>query len=605
MLEDLTQKNIIDAIESFSTNGGMKDTQYGVWFHGKTYSPAGLISEAYRLKKNPIDRRSFTTDVAQKRLLQLGFPIVENNHDFFSEKELKSFSELVYRPSYNNADIVDKNIGDFLSQVVWEKTIFWANKLRDLGWVIEGSRHWNEQDRNGQRYKKYTWLKVYPKDNRHDLLFFTIGVDSDGFLLYKLDIKEKDPFFTQERKSFFKTKREELKVGWQRIHFEELEKYNWDKLIDISHQFFTSHLEHYQYFVDFFWSDKGRLMRLTWNENNWEFPSGHKWSKSNQGDTSKAYENQYGYGHEEWLFNERYRIGEYQYGYIRGIDQMSENELSIKKIILFTINPYTKERFLVGELNNVQIVEGIPNLKKEFEPTYKKHYNEMVVELKEVKADYEHFISEGLFPNIRFKWEDRYIYSNPIQSKFLESDKFKRFQPYKLDSEIEKNLTKEIEVSHRLIFQAGKASSKDSYSKTTSGKKTQVNRSHTKITDDLYEYLIEIKGFDQNQVSVEKTKIGGACIDVAVKEDDLLTIWEAKTCHVALQNIRLALGQIFEYAFFDDEATIKQLIIVGPAKLNHQEKCYFEKIKSIINVPLSYWAYDSSSVELKGKFIEA
>jgi hypothetical protein len=57
-----------------------------------------------------------------------------------------------------------------------------------------------------------------------------------------------------------------------------------------------------------------RLLRIAWNKNNWEFPSGHKWSKENQGKKNIAYENQYGFGGEEWLFNLRYNIKGYQYG---------------------------------------------------------------------------------------------------------------------------------------------------------------------------------------------------------------------------------------------------------------------------------------------------
>lgn len=43
------------------------------------------------------------------------------------------------------------------------------------------------------------------------------------------------------------------------------------------------------------------IVRLTWNSNNWETPSRHKWSETKEGNSNVAYENQY--GHEEWLFN--------------------------------------------------------------------------------------------------------------------------------------------------------------------------------------------------------------------------------------------------------------------------------------------------------------
>ncbi len=81
-----------------------------------------------------------------------------------------------------------------------------------------------------------------------------------------------------------------------------------------------------------------RLMRITWNTNNWEIPSGHYWSKTNQGKTNIAHENQYGYGHEEWLFNARFKINGFQYGYLRGVDRLPQNLETIDKVYLYTIN---------------------------------------------------------------------------------------------------------------------------------------------------------------------------------------------------------------------------------------------------------------------------
>ena len=66
-----------------------------------------------------------------------------------------------------------------------------------------------------------------------------------------------------------------------------------------------------------------RLFRITYNKNNWEYPSGRYLHNNGEVDSSSAYENIHGYGHEEWLFNARYRIGEYQYGYINGVEKMN------------------------------------------------------------------------------------------------------------------------------------------------------------------------------------------------------------------------------------------------------------------------------------------
>jgi hypothetical protein len=76
--------------------------------------------------------------------------------------------------------------------------------------------------------------------------------------------------------------------------------------------------------------------RLTSNDNHWEFPSSHPWKSSNQHNSNILFENQYGFGHEEWLLNQRYNLNGYQYGFIRGIQDSREgiehyDEVYLKK----------------------------------------------------------------------------------------------------------------------------------------------------------------------------------------------------------------------------------------------------------------------------------
>lgn len=83
--------------------------------------------------------------------------------------------------------------------------------------------------------------------------------------------------------------------------------------------------------------------RLTFNENNWIVPSGHAWKKENQGKTNIAYENQYGFGHEEWIFNTRYFIDEFQYGYIRGLRRFHSPKSKVDKVHLDTVKKNLKK----------------------------------------------------------------------------------------------------------------------------------------------------------------------------------------------------------------------------------------------------------------------
>lgn len=602
MFNEITQEDVLAAIKYADKNGGLKDKRYGLWWHNKIYPPKDIIAIIYDLKNQPIQKRSFNTDIAQKRLLELGFPIVEIHNSFFSEKDLISFSTLVNRPNYDSSNPVDNNIGKFLNQVVWEKTRIWANKIKKKGWTVKGAKHWNEQDIKGQRFKKYTWYKIYPENKRSDLLFFTVGVHDDGSLLYKLDIQAVDQFFTEERKNWFYKIRDSKGAGWQTIPYGELPE-NWESLIEKSNAFFGSQLATYDEIEAWLWADK-RLMRLTWNKNNWEFPSVHQWKQKNQGNSNIAYENQYGYGHEEWLFNKRYTFDGYQYGYLRGVDHMSEKDRFIDEVVLYTINDDTKERSIVASIKSIEIIAGYDKELKKFLPLYKKYEEDMMNELKEVNADYKHFKKDHLLPNVKFHWEDVIIYNNPIQSEFLESNKYNRFQPYKIDSELQELIQNDVIISTSLVFQPGKASTIKGYEKNVTGGKSIIRRSHSEITDDLYDYLLKINNYSTDQLSAELTKVGGAIVDLAVKENEGLIIFEAKTCAVGLLNIRQALGQLFEYAFLDGKSKIKKLVIVGPSGLKSYESEYFNRLKSLLQIPLEYWEYSSKETDLKKKFLQ-
>ncbi|WP_421894159.1 hypothetical protein [Marinoscillum sp.] len=607
-LTDLNEGDILLSLQNLSKNGDYQATEYGAWFHGKHISPARVITKSYELKGQAVDRKKdLTTDTAQQRLLSLGIPIVQRQQDdgFFSKKELESFSLLVKRIVYDPYKPIDINIGQFLNQIIWEKTKIWGSKLKEKGWVVRGNKHWNKRNgSNGQAFKDYTWLRVYPKDRINDLICFTIGVHADATLVFKLDRMWQDKFFDDQKNEIFKTSIKDLGIEWQKIGLSELAQYSWNRLIDESHKFFTEQLDNYSLIADNFFSNYDRrLMRLTWNENNWEFPSGHDWKPENRGKSSVAYENQFGYGHEEWLFNRRYQLGDYQYGYIRGVSHMSAEAEVVDQIVLYTLNPKDKERYLVGEINNVIIIEGVDDEIAISEPLFLKHIDEAAEELNAVEADSQNLINGYLLPNVKFRWSDVTIFNDPIPAPYLKSASFNRFQPYKIDVELEDAINSVIADAISLVFQSGKAKTTGDYTKNISGGKKKVNRSHSQITDDLYEYLKNVKGYSPDDLSAERTRVGGAIIDFVTREKSGLRLFEAKTSSTALRNIRQALGQLFEYAFLDENAQIAGLVIVGPAELTNVESNYLNKLKKILDVQLEYWAYDRNAKQLKDRFI--
>src|ERR1044072_4403443 len=77
--------------------------------------------------------------------------------------------------------------------------------------------------------------------------------------------------------------------------------------------------------------------RLTSNENHWELPSFHRWNLEDQGKKNVPFENQYGFGHEEWLLNSRYIVNGFQYGFIRGIQDSDPEVKRFEEVHLYTV----------------------------------------------------------------------------------------------------------------------------------------------------------------------------------------------------------------------------------------------------------------------------
>lgn len=607
MFDDLTQVKAEKAISQLIKDGEIDKTHYAVWWNKKHISPAGIITKHYELEGKPINRRSINTDQAQKKLLELGFPIVDTTvtDNFFSTKELESFQKLLARKDYNPSNKVDVNIGEFLRETVWSKTQIWAQKLEQEGWQIVSSRRgWNtrNQKKGFQTFKQYAWCSLKPKNGENNLLLFTVGVDSNGNLTFKMDIQRNDKSFTQEQIDLFSNLREQYDAGFQYINKNQISGYSWDSLVKKSDQFFTNHLSTYTEIYYALWPER-RLMRLVYNEDNWQVPMERFWKKEWQGKSDKAHHEQYGFGFEEWLFNSRYNIDGIQNGYVRGVDTMPADTTFINELFLYTLNPQTSQKFLIAKLVDVELYRSEEEVDKKVLQVYEDEKVNMLSELEMVKADTAFLKKITLFPNISFDLEKTTIYQEPI---LLSENvlKIPRFIPNKIHGEIEtliQNIEKEIK-DPKINFEEGNSTGSNAYSQNITGGKRDVNRTHADITNDLHEYLSQAKDFKGFKISTEKTRVGNNLVDCAAKDKNEYIFFEVKTSNSFMTNVRLALGQIIEYALLDNSIKVEKLIIIGPAEPKEWEEIYFEVLKQKLSLPLYYWSYSVDEKLLNNKF---
>ena len=611
MFKNITQKEALKAIDQLIKEGNLRKTTYAVWWQHTLISPAAVISKVYELKGEPIIRRSFNTGNAQQRLLELGFPIIDTsvNDGFFSKKELNSFDTLVNSRFYDKDNPIDKNIGEFISTIIWGKTKIWREKLLELNWTKDNNRYnWQIQSnsKKGNLYKNYTWFKVFPNSDTAKLIFFTVGVGGGGNLYYKIDIKRNADFFKEDNRvnkfEFLLDSMIEEDINYAEIKKEDIGQENWATLIEKTNTYFSEKLNVLEKISSHFWGEK-RLMRLVWNDNNWQFPIKRNWKKIWQGRKDKPHHEQYGFGFEEWLFNKRYLINGYQYGYIRGVASMPKDISFIDELHLYSIHPTTKQQFLIGKLTNIKIYHGIDEVEDDIVNVFEDNRDLMLEELKEVDADTKLLKTLELRPNLSFRFEDAMIYQEPI---LISQDllKIHRFIPKIIDNELGLIIEKVNAAfkNPKMNFESGNGTGSNSYSQNVSGGKRIVNRTHADITNDLHDYLRNSKDYKNFEISTEKTRICNNLVDCAAKNKNKYVLFEVKTANSVLACIRQALGQIIEYALLDTSLDIKKLIIIGPTIPSENDLIYFQNLKEKLKLPLQYWSYSFEEKKLSDKF---
>lgn len=125
---------------------------------------------------------------------------------------------------------------------------------------------------------------------------------------------------------------------------------------------------------------------------------------------------------------------------------------------------------------------------------------------------------------------------------------------------------------------------KSSYNKIE--KEINVDVRHSYLQEKLYKELILT--FGEDSVGLENS-INGNRIDIVVKTvEDNYIFYEVKTSSSAKSCIRQAMGQIFEYAFWNNINTKVTMVIAGEFEIDKTTSDYINYLKNNFNIPISY-----------------
>jgi len=120
--------------------------------------------------------------------------------------------------------------------------------------------------------------------------------------------------------------------------------------------------------------------------------------------------------------------------------------------------------------------------------------------------------------------------------------------------------------------------------------KTKVNQLHNDIQNRLYKYLSDKIG--AGCVGTELDTGSGTSIDIVTKQKGRVTFFEIKTSMSVRANIRQAIPQLLEYAYWPDGRRADELVIVSHLPVTKTAERYLEFLRTQFKIPLSYRQFD-------------
>lgn len=112
-----------------------------------------------------------------------------------------------------------------------------------------------------------------------------------------------------------------------------------------------------------------------------------------------------------------------------------------------------------------------------------------------------------------------------------------------------------------------------------------VNKIHNKIQNRFITYLKNT--YPNDVVKGEKNRI-----DALVETETHVTIYEIKPYEKAFSCIREGIGQLLDYSHHYTTTKPIKIVVVGPNEPHHHEKSFIDGIRSNLNIPFSYMAFD-------------
>jgi len=342
---------------------------------------------------------------------------------------------------------------------------------------------------------------------------------------------------------------------------------------------------------------ESRYARLTWNTNDWISPSG----PTGKSIDKNTYEQNHGFGHEEWLFDLEKIIEGYHYGFLEPVSKYYHKyKGKYFDVMLYTIDGRSKKKLQwIGKIERLYVLK-----EEEAAECFAKYcanewLQEMKGQLSVLGLDYKHLSEYEKQPyllfNVKFSPECLCIY-DPYKS-LPQNLSINRFFRYHFGY-----FTKELQEENNIndIFHFCEPENIEppapiienrTYSRPA--KRYEIKYLHNTISQKLVANLRD--EFGVNNVTPEHGMADNRHIDIVVNSPEGLIFYEIKTYSTLRISIREAIGQLLEYAFWPESSHAKKLIIVSHMEKDIETENYLKHIRKKFRIPIYYQSYNCAT----------
>jgi hypothetical protein len=333
---------------------------------------------------------------------------------------------------------------------------------------------------------------------------------------------------------------------------------------------------------------ENKISKICWNTKNWKFPSGSE----GKSPSSTSYESQYGYGHEEWLFDKSRIIEGFHYAFLQPLNLKTDRHVGkTYNISLFTV--FNSTRYFVGKIKSAVCISKEES--KQIYKIYKRSgwIKEMATELESAGADPTPLkeTPPEIFFNIKFQFKNVEFTTSGDLEEISENDPNITTNRYKLLPHVNGVFLNADTSEHQGNLKNTKKR------KRKSGGNITFDPIHDKIQNVLCSILRSSYTDLYKKVDIETGRV-----DIkALTHDNQWHFFEIKTDNAKL-SIRKGIGQLLEYSFFPEKNIAQKLVVVSDSPLNKDTKKYLKHIRTTFSLPIYYRQFDLEKNELSVEY---